>query len=284
MNALVTQHSKGILKLSTAKVVLAVVIFCLASPPKTNAQGSEISYKAICWYASKKTSMYIEDGACTIRDKRDAKGDVISREITANIKISGKPLIYRVLTTKKGDRYFTWDSDTGKTQPTKYSYHHGVNTMLSTSGYSNPPKEGQGFVAATQALDLRREDLPSLRATPISTNTAKPSANPGLGPAFSTTGQNREMKRVTKYHQPLLDSMRTVRNLFGHNLVQMQVLSYDPGSTKGFNFWLSVDCSTREWRFLENDANLMGGALEMFGVIKGNEMGTWACKRYGYSY
>jgi hypothetical protein len=117
-----------------------------------------------------------------------------------------------------------------------------------------------------------------------STLSMGPSTHPGLGPAFATSGLNDSMRTTKKYHQAIIDSMRVGKSGFGHDVVQMRVLSYEPGSTKGFIFWLSVNCSTRLWTFLENDAKLMGGGVEMFGVIKGNEMGTWACGRYGLRY
>ncbi len=108
--------------------------------------------------------------------------------------------------------------------------------------------------------------------------------HPGLGPVFKTTGLNREMQQVKKNHQAVLDTMRGGKNLLGHGMVQMSVISYEPGSDKGYQFTLRVNCYTREWKFIENDARLMGGAVEGFGVIRAKQMGPWACKRFGYSY
>lgn len=125
---------------------------------------------------------------------------------------------------------------------------------------------------------------PAPAATPKPARSQVDPNHPDLGPVFKTTGLNRQMQQVNKNHQAILDTMKGGRNLLGHAMVQMKVLSYEPGTDKGYQFWLSVNCYTREWKFLENDARLMGGAMEGFGVIPAKQMGPWACKRFGYSY
>lgn len=146
-------------------------------------------------------------------------------------------------------------------------------------GYSGRLKDDQ--ITVKSPLQLLS---PSSSSDSSIASSAKPISHPGLGPAFTTTGQNRSMQNVKKYHQAVLSSMRAGRNHYGNNIVEMQVRSYEPGSDRGFQFWLSVNCSTGSWQFLENDARLMGGALEMFGQIRTKEMGSWACKKYGYNY
>lgn len=146
-------------------------------------------------------------------------------------------------------------------------------------GYSGRLKDDQ--ITVKSPLQLLS---PSSSSDSSIASSAKPISHPGLGPAFTTTGQNRSMQNVKKYHQAVLSSMRAGRNHYGNNIVEMQVRSYEPGSDRGFQFWLSVNCSTRSWQFLENDARLMGGALEMFGQIRTKEMGVWACKKFGYNY
>jgi hypothetical protein len=125
---------------------------------------------------------------------------------------------------------------------------------------------------------------PAQAATPKPARSQVDPNHPDLGPVFKTIGLNRQMQQVNKNHQAILPTMKGGRNLLGHAMVQMKVLSYEPGTDRGYQFWLSVNCYTQEWKFLENDARLMGGALEGFGVIRANQMGPWACKRFGYSY
>lgn len=128
-----------------------------------------------------------------------------------------------------------------------------------------------------------------LPSVPVATSKPKQSRmiDPNhreLGPVFKTTGLNRQMQQVKKNHQVIINTMKRGRNSLGHGMVQMRVISYEPGSDKSYQFWLIVNCYTRDWKFIENDASLMGGALEGFGVIRKNQMGPWACKRFGYSY
>jgi hypothetical protein len=277
----------------------AVSVSLCALPLSAYAQESTKAYQAICWYSSERTRpskndvMYIKTGSCNIVDKRDGQGDILSREITASFRINGSPQSFKAITTRRGGKFYTWDSDSKVSREASYSYNEGTSGMITEAGYRWPLRSGQGFVNVVEwnekeryartSLNLRREDLSSLKATIAGMDT-KPSTHPGLGPAFTTSGLDNSMKATKKYHQAILDSMRVGRNGFGHDVVQMRVLSYEPGSTKGFIFWLSVNCSTRQWKFLENDAKLMGGGVEMFGVIKGNEMGAWACGRYGLRY
>jgi hypothetical protein len=114
--------------------------------------------------------------------------------------------------------------------------------------------------------------------------TTTSSSNPTLGPIVKTVGQNKSMQTVRKNHRVITSSMRGGKNLLGQGVVQMQVLSHEPGDTKGFVFWLEVNCNTRNWRFVENNAKLMGGGIEMFGKVRGEVMGPWACSKYGFRY
>jgi hypothetical protein len=171
------------------------------------------------------------------------------------------------------------------------SYHlywvvcHSLINPLSPATIQRAAKIGYSGKLSDDQINLKSPfDLITDSSSLKNTSAIGPSTHPGLGPAFTTSGLDNSMRTTKKYHQAILDSIRAGKNGLGQDVVQMRVLSYEPGSTKGFIFWLSVNCSTRQWKFLENDAKLMGGGVEMFGVIKGNEMGTWACGRFGLRY
>lgn len=142
----------------------------------------------------------------------------------------------------------------------------------------NPPYK----VVALKTPPPKPKPQPQPSPKPIA--TAGPRKDRDLGPAFTTTGLNRNMQRTKKYHQAVLQNMKSGRNMLGHSLVQMQVLSYEPGSNQYVSLWIQVNCTTRDWKFLDNLAILAGGRTEMFGQVRTNEMGKWACSRFGNSY
>lgn len=142
---------------------------------------------------------------------------------------------------------------------------------------------------AILSWSVKKEDIP-VQIPSISTAATRPYMMrspvnlPGLGPEFKTYGVGAGFKTVLKIHRPILSSMVGGRNLLGNGVVQFNVLSYEPRSSYGYNFRVSVDCALKRWSFLESNASLMGGALEGFGSINGARMGPWACGRFGFRY
>jgi hypothetical protein len=133
-------------------------------------------------------------------------------------------------------------------------------------------------------VESRSSTNSASQSTQVQTRPLRPRKNADLGPAFTTTGIDRSFKRVPKYHQAVIRTMRGGRNYFGHGIVRMQVLSYGGEGTSEYLFWISVNCYTREWKFVENPARLFGDTVASFGIVQTNRMGAWACKRYGFSY
>jgi hypothetical protein len=217
--------------------------------------------------------------------------------------LNGKNGVDLIITTSSGESIAIWwpygsaanksnqicDPSQGKSCPVfikidgKYEPGNVSNTVNACDGSNNAEcyvarmtDASIGVITWINPIRQNQSGSQQLANAPLS--------DPDLGPVFKTVGLDRQMQTVRKYHQVLLSSMRKGRNLLGHGMVEMHVLSYDPRDYMGVRYWLRVNCVTREWKFIENDAKLMGGGLEMFGAIQGNQMGPWACNRFGYSY
>lgn len=105
-----------------------------------------------------------------------------------------------------------------------------------------------------------------------------------LSPSFPGTGSRRPGVWVKKVFKPVIETMRGGKNMFGHGVVQVQIISKDPGTSQELRTWFSINCHTRNWDYLEPDAKFFGGAQEMFGKFSFTSVGTWACNRYGFKY
>jgi hypothetical protein len=176
---------------------------------------------------------------------------------------------------------------------TTFGFNHGSYQMYWVVCHSllNPVSPATAERAVMLGYSGKLEDKQvtlkspfDLIASNTSTKRLQPRKSADLGPAFSTTGMDRNFKRVPKYHQAILRSMKGGKNYFGHGIVEMQVLSHGGEGTGEHLFWISVNCYTREWKFLESPARLFGDTVASFGVLQTNRMGSWACKRFGFSY
>lgn len=152
-------------------------------------------------------------------------------------------------------------------------------TAFAMSGVKPPYK-----IEPLKTSIVKTPSKPKPKTQPQRMVAVGPRKDRDLGPAFTTTGLTRTMQRTKKYHQAVLPNMKSGRNMLGHNLVQMQVLSYEPGNNQHVSLWIQVNCTINDWKYLDNLAILAGGRVEMFGRVRTNEMGKWACNRFGFRY
>ncbi len=103
-------------------------------------------------------------------------------------------------------------------------------------------------------------------------------------PSFPGTGARKPGVWVKKVYQPVLGTMRAGNNYLGQGIVQLQIASRDLGTNQKIVRSFSINCSTRDWSFLDPDAAWFGGMQEMFGKFSFSAVGTWACTRYGFKY
>ena len=112
-------------------------------------------------------------------------------------------------------------------------------------------------------------------------NTA---ARSSVAPSFPGSGLRKPGVWIKKVYQPVLGTMRAGKNYFGQGIVELQIASRDLGTNEEIVRSFSINCGTRDWRFLDPDAAWFGGIQEMFGKFSYNSVGTWACNRYGFKY
>lgn len=109
-------------------------------------------------------------------------------------------------------------------------------------------------------------------------------ARSSVAPSFPGSGERKPGVLVKKVYQPVLGTMRAGKNYFGHGIVELQIASRDLGNNQEIVRSFSINCSTRDWRFLDPDAAWFGGIQEMFGKFSYKAVGNWACNRYGFKY
>ena len=130
-----------------------------------------------------------------------------------------------------------------------------------------------------------------IRAKPIKSTAAQKYvkthsnvATSSNGPSFSGSGARSPGVWVKKVFQPNLGTMRVGKNYFGHGVVNLQLTSRDLGTNYAITRSFSINCTTRNWSFLDPDVAWFGGTQELFGKFSFSAIGAWACNRYGYKY
>lgn len=112
----------------------------------------------------------------------------------------------------------------------------------------------------------------------VADSPSRPNTSYSLGPAFSGRALTKQGWTKPVTHQAVLKTMKSGKNLYGHGLVQMQLVS------RQYALWVQVNCSTRDWKYLDHDVYLMGGVQEDFGRVDTDGLGKWACSKAGFRY
>jgi hypothetical protein len=126
--------------------------------------------------------------------------------------------------------------------------------------------------------------MTSKRTESQENGSSNKAARSSVAPSFPGSGARKPGVWVKKVYQPVLGTMRAGKNYFGQGIVELQIASRDLGINQEIVRSFSINCGTRNWRFLDPDAAWFGGMQEMFGKFSFSAVGTWACNRYGFKY
>jgi len=133
--------------------------------------------------------------------------------------------------------------------------------------------------------DYAEKQVKKFSATVAQENSkSNTAARSSVAPSFPGSGSRKPGVWIKKVYQPVLGTMRAGKNYFGQGIVELQIASRDLGTNEEIVRSFSINCGTRDWRFLDPDAAWFGGIQEMFGKFSYNSIGTWACNRYGFKY
>jgi hypothetical protein len=150
----------------------------------------------------------------------------------------------------------------------------------------------EAFMSTIAKLGNRNIDF-TCTSTGIVDTASKPSrqlttgenlTKRALTPSFPGSGERKPGVWVKKVYQPIIGTMKAGNNYLGHGIVELQIASRDLGTNQEIVRSFSVNCTTRNWKYLDPDAAWFGGIQEMFGKFSFREVGTWACNRYGFKY